>query len=248
VYKAVQRARNLSLSGRHQEANAVLQTVASEEPDFYLIPFLQAENSAQAQRWDEAEHSYLACLKLNPNFEQAITGLAYLHLRDGGDPSKAKPWLDLAVHRNPHNLTAYYDLGVIARSKKNNEEAYGYFLKAVEANPDYASSQQELGITLVDLKRYQESLTPLSRAEALGQEDPRLEQYFGTALANVGRVKDAVDHYQRALKLKPDFAEARLSLALTLLNLGDRDSARREFRTLCLEDSSLCRQYRQNFE
>ena len=101
---------------------------------------------------------------------------------------------------------------------------------------------------MVDLKRYEESLGPLSRAEGLGQEDPRLEHYFGTALANVGRFKDAVDHYQKALKLKPDLAEARLSLALTYLNLGDRPDATREFRTLCRQKASLCEQYRKQFE
>jgi arylsulfatase A-like enzyme/Tfp pilus assembly protein PilF len=248
VYKAIQRARLLNSVGRSEEANALLETIASEEPHFYLIPFLQAESFAQAHRWDDAERSYQACLKLNPAFEQAIMGLAYLYLRDEADATKAKPWLDLAVHRNPHNITAYYDLGVIARWEKNNQEAYRYFLKAVEENPDYANSQQELGITLVDLMRYEESLGPLSRAESLGQEDPRLDQYFGTALANVGRFKDAVDHYQKALKLRPDFAEARLSLALTYLNLGDRPDATREFRTLCRQNGSLCEQYRQQFE
>ena len=248
VYKSIQRARLLNSSGRGEEANALLATVAKEEPHFYLIPFLQAENFVQARRWDDAERSYLACLKLNPSFEQAVMALAYLHLRDGGDAAQAKPWLELAIHQNPHNITAYFDLGVIARWEKNNLEAYRYFLKAVEENPNHAISQQELGITLVDLKRYQESLNPLSRAESLGQEDPRLEQYFGTALANVGRFKDALQHYQKALKLKPDFAEARLSLALTYLNLGDRASATREFQALCRQSSSLCEQYHREFE
>jgi arylsulfatase A-like enzyme/Tfp pilus assembly protein PilF len=248
VYKAIQRARLLNSAGRSEEANALLETVASEEQHFYLIPFLQAEGFAQARRWDDAERSYLACLKLNPTFDQAIMGLAELHLRDERNAAKAKPWLDLAIHRNPHNITAYYDLGVMARWEKNDQEAYRYFLKAVEENPGYANSQQELGITLVDLKRYEESLGPLSRAESLGQEDPRLEQYFGTALADVGRFKDAVDHYQKALKLKPDFVEARLSLALVYLNSGDRADATREFRTLCRQNGSLCEQYRQQFE
>jgi arylsulfatase A-like enzyme/Tfp pilus assembly protein PilF len=248
LYKSVQRARQLSSTGRTEEANALLRTLASQEPGFYLIPFLQAEGFAQAQRWDDAERSYLACLKLNPAFDQAIMGLAYIYLRDAPDAAKAKPWLELAVHRNPHNLTAYFDLGIIARWQRNNQEAYGYFLKAVEQNPDYANSQQELGITLVDLHRYEESLDHLSRAEDLGQEDPRLEQYFGTALANTGRNKDALAHYQRALKMKPDFAEARLSLALTYLNLGDRTNATREFSVLCGQNSSLCAQYRQQFE
>ena len=248
VYKSIQRARLLNSTGRSQEANAILETVASQEPHLYVIPFLQAENFTQAHRWDDAERSYLACLKLNPAFEQAIMGLANLYLQDKGDTAQAKPWLDLAVHQNPHNFAAYYALGVIARSEKNEQEAYHCFQKAVEENPNYAYAQEELGIALVDLQRYEESLGHLSRAENLGQENPRLEQYFGTALANVNRFKDAVGHYQKALKLKPDFAEARLSLALTYLNLGDRPDATREFHTLCRQNAPLCEQYRKQFE
>lgn len=248
VYRAIQRARNLSLEGHSDEANALLDSIAGEEPHFYLIPYLRAENFAQARRWDDAERSYLACLKLNPNFEQAIMGLAGLYLRDETTAAQAKPWLTLAIHQDPHNLTAYYDLGVVARWQRNTPEAYQYFLQAVEENPDYAPSQQELGIALVDLQRYQESLSHLSRAESLGQQDARLEQYFGTALANIGRFKDAAGHYQKALKLNPDFAEARLSLALTYLSLGDRAGAAREFRTLCRQNASLCEQYRRQFE
>ena len=130
----------------------------------------------------------------------------------------------------------------------NNEEAYRYLLKAAEAKPSIAIFQQELGITLVDLKRFQEALGPLSRAEKLGQEDPRLEHYLGTALANVGRFKEAAESYQKALKMKPDLAPTRLSLAFAYLNLGERDNAKREFRTFCQQSPSQCAQYRNKFE
>ncbi len=248
VYQAILRAYLSNSAGHIEESNALLEAIAVEDPHLYLIPFLRAENFARARRWNEAEQSYLACLKLNPTFEQAIMGLAHLYLLEQGDAAQAKPWLELAVHRNPHNFIAYYGLGVAARWERNNNEAYRYFLKAAEEKPDYANSQQELGITLVDLQRYEEALGPLTRAEELGQEDPRLEHYFGTALANVSRFKDAVDHYLKALKMKPDLTETRLSLAFAYLNLGERDDARREFRTFCQQSSSLCQQYRRTFE
>jgi arylsulfatase A-like enzyme/Flp pilus assembly protein TadD len=248
VYKAILRAYLFNSAGQIEESNSLLEAIASEEPRLFLIPFLQAENFARARRWREAERSYLACLKLNPTFEQAVMGLAHLYLLEEGDAQQARPWLELAVHRNPHNFVAYYGLGVAARWEKNNEEAYRYFLKAVEEKPNYANSQKELGITLVDLKRYAEALGPLTRAEELGQEDSRLEHYFGTALANVGRFKEAVNCYQKALKMKPDSAEARLSLAFAYLNLGERADAKREFQTLCQQNHSLCEQYRKQFE
>jgi choline-sulfatase len=248
VFREILRVYLLSSAGRVEESNPLLEALAVQEPGLYLIPFLQAENSERARRWREAERYYLACLKLNPTFEQAIMGLAHLYLLEEGDAQQARPWLELAIHRNPHNFIAYYALGVAARWQKNNEEAYRYFLKSVEEKADYAISQQELGITLVDLHRYQEALGYLSRAEQLGLESHRLEHYLGTDLANAGRFREAVNCYQKALKMKPDSAETRLSLAFAYLNLGERDNARREFRALCQQNSSVCEQYRKHFE
>jgi arylsulfatase A-like enzyme/Flp pilus assembly protein TadD len=247
VFKGVLRAQALSEAGRLEEANRILESIAIEEPHLFVIPFLQAENLAAARHWSEAEKSYLVCLKLNPTFERGLMGLARAYLAEG-EPQQARPWLELVVHQYPRNFLATYALGQVARRKGDNEEAYRYFLKAVEAKPYVGYFQQDLGITLVDLRRYAEALGPLSRAEELGLEDPRLEHYLGTALANVGRFNEAVDHYLKALKMKPDLAEARLSLAFAYLNLGDRAKARREFLTLCQQSPSVCQPYRRSFE
>ena len=247
VFQGTMRAQGLGKAGRHEEANRLLESLAVEDPHLFVIPCLEAENLSHALRWQEAERSYLACLKLNPTFERGLMGLARAYMMEG-ELEKARPVLELVVHEYPRNFLAVYALGQVARRAGNHEEAYRFFRKAVEAMPFLGYFQEDLGITLVDLKRYQEALDPLIQAEKLGQEDPRLEHYLGTALANVGRYKEAVDHYQKALKMQPDLLPARLSLAFAYLNLGERDNAKREFQTLCQENPSLCEQYRKQFE
>jgi choline-sulfatase len=247
VFKGVLSAQALNEAHRPEESNRVLEPLGREEPQLFAIPFLQAENFSQLGRWSEAKQSYLACLKLNPTFERALMGLARAYL-SGGEVEQAKPVLELVANQYPRNSLAVYTLGQIARREGKNEEAYRFFRRAVEAMPSVGYFQQDLGLTLVDLKRYQEALGPLSRAEGLGQQDPRLEHYYGTALANVGRFQEAVDHYQKALKMKPDLVESRLSLAFAYLNLGDRQSARREFQSVCAQSDALCQKYRLKFE
>jgi arylsulfatase A-like enzyme/Flp pilus assembly protein TadD len=247
VFKAIMRAQALNEAGRYEESNQALEPLATEEPRLFVIPFLKAENYSQTHRWQEAEKSYQDCLKLNSTFDRALMGLARVYMVKG-EEEKARPLLELVIHQSPRDIFAIHALGRIARQEGNNEEAYRYLLKAAEAKPSIAIFQQELGITLVDLKRFQEALGPLSRAEKLGQEDPRLEHYLGTALANVGRFKEATECYQKALKMKPDLAPARLSLAFAYLNLGDRDNAKREFSTFCQQSPSQCAQYRNRFE
>ena len=247
VFRGTMSAQALGEVGRHEESNQLLESLAVDEPRLFVIPFLEAENFSHARRWHEAEQSYQACLKLNPTFERGLLGLARAYLAQG-EAGKARPVLELVVHEYPRNYFAVYALGQVARREGNHEEAYRFFRQAAEAMPQLGYFQQDLGITLVDLKRYAEALGPLTRAEELGQEDPRVEHYLGTALAHVGRYKEAVEHYQKALEMKPDLLPARLSLAFAYLNLGKRDDAKREFHSLCQQSPSLCEQYRDQFQ
>jgi len=247
VYQHLLRAYALASAERSEESNRTLDAVEAQEPNLHLVSFLRAENFVRLGRLGEAERSYLASLKLFPTFDQAIMGLAHLYMQEG-ENAKAKPWLDLAVHLNPHDFIAYYALGLVARGEKNTEEACRYFQKAVEEKPEFAFSQQELGITLVDLKRYAEALGPLSRAEKLGLDNLRLDNSFGGALANAGRLQEAVGYYQKALKLAPDDPPVRLNLALAYLKMGDRQTAQREFDSACRVSQSLCEPYRQLFK
>jgi arylsulfatase A-like enzyme/tetratricopeptide (TPR) repeat protein len=247
VFKSILRATDLASLGHLEESDALLKTVAAEEPRLYLIPFMLAENAARARRWPKAEQQFLACLKLSPSFQQAVMGLARVYLAQGKS-EQARPWLELAVHENPHNFLAYHGLGLAARQQKQNEEAQRYFRMAIEEKPNYAPSHQELGVVLVEMQRYTEALGPLTRAAELGPENAVLANYLGIAYANTGRMSEAVKSYQKALAMKSDYAAARLNLAFAYLKLDDRASATREFRTLCQQSPPLCQQYRSKFE
>lgn len=247
VFREFLHAQTLSEAGRIDESNRILASLATEDPHLFAVPFLEAENLSRARRWSEAQRSYLASLKLNPTFERALMGLARAYIEEG-QSEKARGPLELVIQQYPRNFFAVYAMGQVARRAGNKEEALRYFRTAVEARPDLGNFQQDLGMTLVDLERYAEAVGPLTRAEELGQRDPRLEHYLGTALANAGRFKEAVDHYQKALKMKPDLPATRLSLAFAYLNLGERTDAKREFNTLCQQYSSVCEPYRKQFE
>ncbi len=247
VFKSILRATDLASAGRLDESNALLRTVAVQEPKLYLAPFLLAENAARARRWEEAQRQFLACLKLNPTFEQAIMGLARAELADG-KAQDARPWLELALHQNPHNFLAYYGLGLVARQERREDDARRNFQNAAQEKPNYAPAQQELGIVLVELRRYEEALGPLERAAKLGLPSPVLANYLGTAYANTNQLSRAIESYRTALSLKNDYAAARLNLAFAYLKSGNRTGASREFRTVCRQDEKLCQEFRSQFE
>lgn len=247
VFKSILRATDLASAGRFEASDSLLASLTSEEPQLYLIPFMLAENAARTERWADAEKQFLACLKLNPSFQQAVMGLARAYLAEGKADS-ARPWLELALHENPHNFLAYHGMGLVAVRQRNLPEALRYFQKAVEEKANYAPSQQELGTVLVEMRRYAEALKPLTRAAELGSENAVLANYLGIAFAHTGRKKEAAARYRRAIELKSDYAAARLNLAVTLRDLGDQAGAQREFQALCRLSTDLCRQYQNLFQ
>ena len=246
VFKSILLATDLASQGRFEASNSLLASLTSEEPRLYLIPFMLAENATHVQRWADAEKQFLTCLKLNPSFQQAVMGLARTYLAEGKADS-ARPWLELAIHENPHNFLAYHGLGLVAVRQRDLPEALRYFQKTVAEKSNYAPSQQELGIVLVEMQRYGEALKPLTRASELGPENPILANYLGTALANTGQPKEGISWYERALKMKEDYTPARLNLAFAYLKMNDRTNASRQFQKVCQQNASLCQQYRPMF-
>jgi tetratricopeptide (TPR) repeat protein len=75
-----------------------------------------------------------------------------------------------------------------------------------------------------------------------------LLNYQAFALSNLGNPRKAVEFYLRALELKPDYALARLNLAMAYRELGERENALRQFGKLCDSYTNLCEQFRGSFQ
>ena len=54
---------------------------------------------------------------------------------------------------------------------------------------------------------------------------PRRTTISGIALAQAGRVEEAIDHYEQALRIKPDYAEAHDNLGIALAQTGKIEEA-----------------------
>lgn len=247
VFNAILHSTDLASAGRFAESDALLEKIEKQEPRLYLIPFMLAENAAKERRWPQAETQFMACLKLNPSFEQALMGLSRAYFAEEKF-GQARPWLEVAVHNNPRNFMAYYALGMIARADHLDNQANEYLARSVAIKSDYAPAQQELGILLVETRKYAEALDPLRRAAELGPENPLLDNYLGIAYSNTGKMDQGVQWYQKALALKADYPVARLNLAFAYLKMGQRANATKEYHTVCQESAATCRQYQSVFE
>ncbi len=247
VYNGILHAGDLTSVGRYDESEQVLEALEAGNPHVYVIPFMEGENAAHAHRWKQAQEKFLACLKLNPDFSQAVIGLARAYLNNG-QAADARPWLELAVKQNPHNFLAFFALGLAAVQQGHQQEALEQFTRSVKEKPDFPLAQEQLGGLLLQMKRYREATGPLAKALQLDPQNAMIANLLGTSYANSGQFPQAVEAYRKALNLKPDYAAARLNLAFAYLRAGDHAKARQEFQALCRQDQALCQRFQSVFQ
>jgi len=216
----------------------LLTHVQETNPEMYLIPFLLGETELKAANWKAAQEALERSLKLNPNFDQAMTALARAFHQQNQD-EQALQWAEKAIEANPKNLRAWYQKGWIS-VKADPDGAMVAFEKALEIQPGFAMAHRDLGMILLQKGRYKEAATHLEQAAELGLAHAKLYNFLGIAYSRTGRYQDAVKVYTKALDKEPDFAEAHLNLSYVYEKLNRPQSARLQYETACKLQAELC--------
>lgn len=89
-----------------------------------------------------------------------------------------------------------------------------------------AKARHELGEWYYNAGRYEEARLRFTEALEALPNVPETENNLGLTLARLGRLSEAVDHFNRALKVKPDFAGAARNRDAVLVALRQTTNAR----------------------
>ncbi len=125
------------------QAEALLTEVQQKDPQIYVIPFLLGESALRRQNWERAADQLQRCLELNPNFDNAMTGLARA-LAKLGRADEAKSWLDKALQSNPQNYRAWYQLGLLDAGS-DPAAAQSAYEKTIAIQPNFSPGQRSWG-------------------------------------------------------------------------------------------------------
>lgn len=227
-------------AGHFQKAEALLAQLRRDDPSMYILPFMQGE-MAMRQRQDAAAAQYFQeCLKLAPEFDQAMTGLAGA-LQAQGKSEDAIQWLQRALQRNPQNFRAWYEMGWIQQRSGDPGSAIASLQKALEVQPSFAPAYRDLGMLRFQQQDYAEAAASLKKAVDLKLNEPTLFNYLGICYSRSNRLPEALRSYQHALKLNPGYAEAHLNLGFVYQRLNQPAAARRQYAAACKLDQKLCK-------
>jgi Flp pilus assembly protein TadD len=220
-------------------AEALLTEVQQKDPKIYVIPFLLGESALRRQNWSGAAQQLQRCLELNPNFDNAMTGLARA-LAKLGRTDEAKNWLNKALQSNPQNYRAWYQRGLLDAGS-DPAAAQAAYEKTIAIQPNFSAGQRELGMILFQQKNYVAASPHLEKAIGLGLEDAHLHNFLGICYNRTNRTLKAVREFERAIELDPKLAEAHLNLAFAHQLLHHTKAAREEYATACKLDEAFCK-------
>ena len=238
-FNSILKAQDAFQRKEDDRAEALLTEVQQKDPQIYVIPFLLGESALRRQDWERAADQLQRCLALNPNFDNAMTGLARA-LAKLGRADEAKSWLNKALQSNPQNYRAWYQMGLLVAGS-DPAAALSAYEKTIAIQPNFSAGQRELGMLLFQQKNYAAAAPHLEKTIGLGLEDARLHNFLGICYNRTNRTLKAVREFQRAVDLDPKLAEAHLNLAYAHQLLHHLKAAHEEYAMACKLDEAFCK-------
>ena len=238
-FNSILKAEDAFQRNEDDQAEALLTEMQQKDPQIYVIPFLLGESALRRQNWERAADQLQRCLALNPNFDNAMTGLARA-LAKLGRVDDARSWLNKALQSNPAELPGLVSKRGLLQAKSEPAAALASYQKAIAIQPNYPPGQRELGMALFQQKDYASAATHLEKALALGLDDAHIRNFLGICYSQTHRLQKSIQSYRVALKLDPKLAEAHLNLAYALQKAGQISQARAEYQAACQLEKNFC--------
>jgi tetratricopeptide (TPR) repeat protein len=107
----------------------------------------------------------------------------------------------------------------------NQDQAIGFFQKALALNPLEVKIHSDLALALSKQKRFEEALREIDSFLALAPKNPTGLYNKATILSDMGRSREAIWWYEKAIEASPDFYQAHTDLGNAYYRIGEVEKA-----------------------
>ncbi|MCB1100435.1 MAG: tetratricopeptide repeat protein [Verrucomicrobiae bacterium] len=175
-------------------------------------------------RYEEAEIEYMSARRIDPSDMEVIRQLGLIWFKQGA-LDEALPFLGAAANDEPSNLELKLSLAKVWTGLGFPEEAGKLIEEVLRAEP----ANGEAMVMLVDIARSPEQLEACRRRLDEGGTSSA-QHYLARAMlaAKEGDTAGATRQGQEAIKLAPDYGEARMLLAAIAFQKGDSITGEQE--------------------
>lgn len=171
-------------------------------------------------RLEEASADFQRALAIRPDFTFALIGYGGVLERQGRFDDAAAQ-LERALRTNPTSARARANLGIVRQQQGRSAEAAVLLEEAVRIDPGSTLAHANLGMVLLSLKRPADAIPHLQQALRTSNA-PETYNNLGVAYFRLRRYAEAASAFERALQVRPGYANAQNGLDRARRQLGAR--------------------------
>ena len=190
-------------------------------------PWLMLANLHTVQQeTSKAEAALLKAIELNRNLQAPYLLLARLY-RDTNKHPQALARLAELVEKEPKNVVALMQIGMINEEVKDLNRARDAYEKLLKINPAFSPALNNLAYLYSD--RFNEPVKAFEMAERARQllpYDPSTADTLGWILHKKGEYLRALNLLQESAGNRPDDPDIQFHLGMTHYRMAERESAR----------------------
>lgn len=220
--------------GQFDKAELEIRRNLAEKPDSAPYTYLDAYTLFSQSRNDEALAAVDKAIALEPSFEGSNLLRGKILEKAGKlEEAAASFRAETAVAKTQTGQRdAWLALAVAEERLGRKEPAIAALEKVVEVAPETTDAYYELANLYMQTSQMDKAKAINERLKQQGQtEDPNILYNLGAERFNKGDFKAAADFFDKAVRVKPDFADAHLQLGYTRINLGDLKAAAESLET-----------------
>jgi putative PEP-CTERM system TPR-repeat lipoprotein len=182
----------------------------------------------------EAEKQITSVLEKEPTNRKALYLLAEIQT-SRNDGTAALQTLDRVLQINPNDLEAQYRKGLLYIEIKDYDNARIVADAMIKQFPKRAESHRLQGFVYYFKQQYVDAIPALQRSLVM---QPNAGTYYILGLSHYYRneKEQAINQFQKALEVNPSLIQARVQLALLLLQVKRTDDAIKEVKTALAQD------------
>jgi protein O-mannosyl-transferase len=192
-----------------------LEQALRVQPDFPGAHDKLGTALARLGRLDEALVHFEAARRSAPDDPEVRNNLGSALARAGRIEQALAEYQE-SLRLRPDAASVHDNLGYLLLRSGRRAEALTHFETAVRLDANYAPARLNLGNMLVDAGRPAEAIPHFQRALQRAGSDVDLAQLhsnLGVAYAMTGQRTMAIREFEEALRIRPDFDQARANLA-----------------------------------
>ncbi|CAG4899286.1 tetratricopeptide repeat protein [Paraburkholderia gardini] len=203
--------------GRLEDAIASYRQAMTLKPDYPEAHNNLGNALREAKQLEASIQSCAQAIALRPGYAEAYNNLGNA-LLDMGELDAAVETYGKAIEYRPDYAEAHNNLGNALRGLQRPDAAIASYRMAVELRPDLRVAHQSLGLMLKARGDLDGAVSSLRRA--LDLTDAAAHNSLGAMLCDAGDLDAALTHFDQAIALKPDLADAHCNRAGVLRRLG----------------------------